>query len=75
MDATVSVRVVLLHLAGVFHINCDICLLYLVVGMIPLAAAFIFLVFDCVLRAGALLLTVCLAYACHLLRALLFVNI
>ena len=55
-------------------INLDICFLGFVFGMLPLAAAVIVLVRDCVLRAGALLLTVGLAWACRLLQALLFAN-
>ena len=73
--AAVSVRVVLLRLDGVVGINCDICLLDLVVGLIPLAAVVIVLVCDRVLQAGALSLTVVLVCACRLLRDLIFVNI
>ena len=73
--STVSVCVVLLRLAGVVRISCDIRLLDLVVGMVPLDAVVIVLVCDYVLGAGALLLTVGLACACRLLQALLFVNI
>ena len=73
--AAVPDRVVLLRLAGVVHISCDIRLLDLVIGMVPLDAVFIVLVCDYVLGAGALLLTVGLACACRLLQALLFVNI
>ena len=70
--AAVSVRVVLLHLAGVACINCDIHLMNIVVGLVPLAAVVIVLVCDCVLQAGALLLTVGLACMCRLLQAFLF---
>ena len=73
--AAFSVHVVLLRLAGVFRINCHIRFLFIVVGLIPLAAAFIVLVCDHVLQAGALSLTFGLACVCRLLRALLFVNI
>ena len=70
--ATISVRVVLLRLSGVVRINFDIRFLDLVVGLDPLAAVVIVLICDRVLRAGALSLTVGLACACHLLRALIF---
>ena len=74
--AVVSVRVLLLRLAGLVCINYDIRLLALVVGLIPLAAAVV-IVFVCdrVLQAGALSMTVGLACTCPLLRALLFLNI
>ena len=70
--AAFSGRVVLLRLAGVVRINWDIRFLALVFGMLPLADAVIVLVYDRVLRAGALLLTVGIASVCRLLRALLF---
>ena len=50
-------------------------MLDLVFGLLLLAALVIVLVCDRVLRAGALLLTVGLDWACHLLRALFFANI
>ena len=68
MAAVCSVCVVLLRLDGVVHINCDSCLLYIVGGLVLLAAVFIVLVCDWVLRAGALFLTIGLACACRLLR-------
>ena len=74
MADALSGRVVLLRSAGVVRINWDIRLLALVFGLFPLAAAIVFLVRDCVLQAGALLLTVGLAWACRLLRALIFAN-
>ena len=73
--ATVSGSVILLCLAGVVRINWDIRLLALVFGLLLLAAAVIVFVCDCVLRAGALSLTVGLAWACHILQALIFVKI
>ena len=73
--AAVSARVVLLRLAGVVLINCDIRLLDLVVGLVPLAAVVIVLVCDRVLRVGALSLTVGIACVCYLLRSFLFVHI
>ena len=75
MTTEFSIRVVLLRLAGMFRINCDICFLYLVVGLVLLAALVIVLVCDRVLWAGALSLTVSLACACRLLRILFFVII
>ena len=75
MATEFSIQVVLLRLAGMFRINCDICFLYLVVGLVLLAALVIVLVCDRVLWAGALSLTVSLACACRLLRILFFVII
>ena len=75
MAAAVSVCVFLLRLAGMVRINCDIRFLDLVVGRVPLASVVIVLVCDRVLRAVALSLTVGLACACRLLRALIFANI
>ena len=74
MAAAFSGRVVLLCLAGVVLVNWDIRLLALVFGLLPLVASVIVLVYDRVLRYGALLLTVSLAWACCLLRALFFAN-
>ena len=74
MAAAFSDRVVLLRLAGVVRINREIRLLALVFCLLPLAAVVFVLVCDRVLRAGALLLTAGLAWACRLLRALLFAN-
>ena len=73
--SAVSGRVVLLRLDGVVHINWGIHLMTLVFGLLPLAAAVIVLVCDCMFQAGALPLTVGLAWSCRLLRALIFVNI
>ena len=75
MTATCYVRVVLLRLAGVVHINYDSSLLDLVEGLVLLDAVAVVLVFDRVLRAGALSLTVGLACACRLLRTLFLVII
>ena len=75
MTATCYVRVVLLRLAGVVHINYDISLLDLVEGLVLLDAVAVVLVFDRVLRAGALSLTVGIACACCLLRTLFLVII
>ena len=75
MDSACSVCVVLLRLAGVVCINCKIRLMDLVVGLVPLSAVVIILVYDQVFQAGALLMTVGLACTCRLLRTLLFVNI
>ena len=72
--AAVSGRVVLLCLADMVCINLDICFLGFVFGMLPLAAAVIVFVRNRVFRAGALLLTVGLAWECRLLRALIFYN-
>ena len=74
-SASFSACIVLLRLAGVVCINSDIRLVDLVVCLVPLTAVVIVLVCDCVLRYGALLLTVVLACACRLLPALLFLNI
>ena len=46
MAVTCSVRVVLLHLAGVVRITCDIRLLDLVVGLVPLADVVVILICD-----------------------------
>ena len=70
MAATCSVRVVLLRLAGVVSINCNSCLMALVDVLVLLAAVAVALVFDQVLCAGALLLTVGMACACRLLQIL-----
>ena len=75
MTATCYVRVVLLRLAGVVHINYDSSLLDLVEGLVLLDAVAVVLVFDRVLHAGALSLTVGLACACRLLRTLFLVII
>ena len=72
--AVFSDCVVLLRLTGVVSINWDICLLDFVFGLLPLAAVIIVLVHDHVLRAGAVLLTAGLSWACCLLRALLLAN-
>ena len=72
--AAFSGRVILLRLAGVARVNWDIRFLDTVFGLLPLAASVIVLVCDRVLRSGAMLLTVGLAWACHLLRALCFAN-
>ena len=56
------------------RINWDIRLLALVFGLLPLVSVVIVLVLDRVLRAGSLLLTAGLAWACRLLQALLFAN-
>ena len=69
-----SDRVVLLRLAGVVRINFDIRFLALVFGLLPLAVVAMVIVRDRVMRSGALLLTAGLAWACCLLRALLFAN-
>ena len=74
-SAAISVCAVLLRLAGVVRINCDISFMDLVVSLVWLAAVVIVLVCDRVLRDGALVLTVGLDCACRLLQALLFVNI
>ena len=74
MSAVFSDRVVLLSLADMVRINWDIRFLDLLFGLIPMAAVVIVLVRDCVLRACALLLTAGLAWACCLLRALIFAN-
>ena len=73
--ATFSDRIVLLRLTGVARVNWYIRLLDLLFGLLLLAALDIVLVCDCVLRAGALFLTVGLVWACRLLRALCFANI
>ena len=73
ISAAVYFRVVFLRFAGVVCINYDIRLLDIVVGLVYLAAV-VFLVCDCVLRAGALSLTVVIACVCCLLRAYLFVK-
>ena len=73
--AAFSGSVVLLHLAGMARFNRDIRLLDIVFGLLLLVALVIFLVCDCLLRASALLLTVGIAWACRLLRALFFANI
>ena len=75
MASICSVCVVLLRLAGVVCINWDIWLLALVDVLVLLSAVAVALVFDWVLRAGALSLTVGLAYACRLLRILFLVII
>ena len=75
MVAAFSVCVVLLLLDGVVRINCDIRFLDLVIVLVPLAAVIVVLVYDQVLRAGALSPTVGIACACRLLRTSLFVNI
>ena len=73
--ASFSDRVVLLNLAGVARVNRDIHLLDLVFGLPLLAASAIVFVCDRVLRAGALLLTADLVWACCCLCALCFANI
>ena len=75
MAAVCSFRVVLLCLAGVVHIYCDSRLLDLVDVLVLLAAVFVVLFCDQVLRAGALSLTFGLAYVCRLLRNLFLVII
>ena len=73
--AAFSYRVVLFSLDGEARVNRDISFLNLAFGLLLLAASTIVLVCDCVLRAGALLLTVDIVWACRLLRALCFNNI
>ena len=73
--AAVSFCVVLLRLACVVRINCDILFLDIVVGLVPLAAVVIVLVCDHVFWVSALPLTDGLACACCLLEDFLFVNI
>ena len=75
MAAAFSDRVILFRLAGEAYVNWDIHLLDLVFGLLLLASSAIVLVCDRVLRAGALLLTIDLAWACRRLRALCFANI
>ena len=75
MGAACSVCVVLLRLADVVYISCDSRLLYIVDGLVLLAAVVVVLVCDQVLPAGALLLTVGLACVCRLLRTLFLVII
>ena len=75
MASTCSLRVALLRLAGAVHINCDSSFLDLVGGLVLMDAVADALVCDQVFRAGALLLTVGLACACHLIRNLFLVII
>ena len=75
MAAACSVRIVLLRLDGVVHINCDSSLLNLVDGLVLQDALVVVLVCDQVLHAGALSLTVGLACACLLLWTLFLVII
>ena len=65
----------LVVLDGVVCINCDSRLLDLVGGLVMLAAVVVVLVCDRLLRAGALSLTVGLAFTCRLLRNLFLVII
>ena len=69
-----SDRAFLLLLAGVARVNWYIRFLDIVVGLLLLAASSIVIVCDRVLRAGALLLTVDIVWACCHLRALCFAN-
>ena len=64
-----SDSVVLLRLAGVARVNWDIRFLYLVFGLLLLAASVIVIVCDCLLRAGDLFLNVDIIWACRHLRA------
>ena len=73
--AACSVRIVLLRLDGVVRVNCDSRLLSIVYVPVLLDAVAVSLVFDRVLCAGALLLTVGLACACRLLMILFLVII
>ena len=73
--AAFSGRTILLRLAGATRVNWDIRLLDLVFGLLLLAASVIVLVCDRMLRAGALLLTVGIVWACCLLCALCFSNV
>ena len=73
MASACSVLAVLLRLAGVVCINCDIRLLDFVASLVLLDAVVVVLVCDQVLRSGALLLTVGLACAFRLLRTLFLV--
>ena len=75
MAAACSVHVVLLRLASVVRIYCDIRLLDLVGGLVLLDDVAIVLVCDRVLCSGALSLTVGLACACRFLRTLFLVII
>ena len=75
MADTCSVRVILLRLADVVRIDCDIHLLDLVDDLVLLDAVAVTLVCDWVLYAGALSLIVGLACACRLLRTLFLVII
>ena len=70
-----SDRVVLLRLASVSRVNWDMRFLDLVFGLPLLDASAIVFFCDHVLRAGALLLTVDLVWACCRLHALCFANI
>ena len=67
--------IVLLRLAVVARVNWYMRLLDLVFGLPLLDASAIIFVCDRLLRAGALLLTIDLAWACRRLRALCFANI
>ena len=67
--------VILLRLARVVCIDCEICLLDLVDGIFLMANVTVVLVCDRVLRSGALLLTVGLTCAFRLLRTLFLVII
>ena len=75
MAAACSVCVVLLRLSGVFCINYDSRLMDPVDGLVLLDAVDVALVYDLVLHAGALSLTVGLDCACRLLRTLFLVII
>ena len=75
MDDAFYGHLVLLRLAGVARLSWNMRFLDLVFGLILLAASAIVLLCDRVLRSGALLLTVNIVWAGHLLRALCFTNI
>ena len=75
MAAGCYVCVVLLRLAGVVCIDCDIRLLDIVDSIFMMDAVAVALFCDQVLRTGALLLTIGLACACRLLRNLFLVII
>ena len=72
--AAFSDLIVLLRLSDVARVNWDMRLLDIVFGLPLLAASSIVFVCDRVLRAGALLLTVDIIWACRSLRALCFAN-